>query len=211
MKSQQKYWDQIFKEQNLKTPIYDEWLNKYLPLLLSANTIVDLGCGNGPDTLFLYKQNIHPIACDFSEEAIKKINELCPEIRTLCFDMSKGLPFMDHSVDIVIADLSLHYFNWRTTEKIISDICRVLVKGGLLLGRVNSIKDINFGATEGIVLETNYYYNNGCKKRFFDIEDLYKLFNNWNITSIEESSSNKYGQTKILWEFCIKSTDSYSI
>jgi Methyltransferase domain. len=147
------------------------------------------------------KKGIYPVACDFALEALKKINILCPEVKTKCFDMSKGLPFEDGKVDIVVADLSLHYFNWKTTKNIVGNISRVLVPNGILLGRVNSINDFNYGAMTGRKLGKNYFYIDGCKKRFFQREEIINLFKGWNIVNLYETSTDKYNEEKMIWEF----------
>ena len=44
-------WNGIYKADNSK-PVYDDWLDKYHDILESCNTaILDLGCGNGNNTL----------------------------------------------------------------------------------------------------------------------------------------------------------------
>jgi SAM-dependent methyltransferase len=204
MMRSQKYWNESYKKISSRPPSEDSWLEKHLHLLGPAVTIIDLGCGDGADTVYLRKKGINTTACDFSKAALNKVKTLCPDIKTMCFDMRKGLPFRDGSIDIVISDLSLHYFRWKTTVKITEEIARVLRPGGSLVGRVNSVKDINFGAMQGRQLAHNYYYVNGYAKRFFDSDDIRELFNRWEIVSLDELSTNKYGDTKILWEFCVR-------
>ena len=41
-------------------------------------------------------------------------------------DLTEKLPFKDESISIIIADLSLHYFNDVTTKNITKEIKRVL-------------------------------------------------------------------------------------
>lgn len=205
--SQQSYWNKIYKQ--LNTPSYDGWLDKYIPLLKKSNRIVDLGCGDGSNTIFLNNQNIKNIAaCDLSKEALKKVNKLCPEILTLWFDMSKGLPFYDNTIDVIIADLSLHYFKWAATIKIVKEISKILVNDGMLLARLNSVNDFNFGALAGIKIEDNYFNVNGCTKRFFNKTDICNIFNKWEIKYLSESSTIKYGKTKIVWEISVQKDGS---
>ena len=59
----------------------------------------------------------------------------------MLFDMSDGLPFNDNSKNIIIADLSLHYFDSSKTKYIFNEIHRVLKKNGYLIARVNSSND----------------------------------------------------------------------
>ena len=41
-------------------------------------------------------------------------------------DMSTKYPFEDDSINVIIADLSLHYFNLEKTKHIFDEIYRVL-------------------------------------------------------------------------------------
>lgn len=52
-------------------------------------------------------------------------------------DFSKTLPFENESIQVIIADLSLHYFNDKTTKSVVKEIKRVLKKDGYIIGRVN--------------------------------------------------------------------------
>ncbi|MDU3582017.1 class I SAM-dependent methyltransferase [Clostridium butyricum] len=196
------FWDAFYKNNNDKIPNYDLWLGKYKNLLdLSKNeTIIDLGCGSGGNTLYLKNNGYNVIACDFSKEALNLVDKFIPNVKTLNVDITKKLPFITESTMIVIADLSLHYFDVIKTEEILGEIFRVLKKGGYLICRVNSINDINYGALDGIEIEKNYYATIDGYKRFFDLEDIQKFFKKYAIDYCEESSVDKYGVVKKAWE-----------
>jgi ubiquinone/menaquinone biosynthesis C-methylase UbiE len=81
-------------------------------------------------------------------------------------DLTKKLPFEDASISVIIADLSLHYFNAVTTKSIIKEIKRVLKPNGYLIGRVNSVNDINCGALSGKEIEKHFYLTQSGYKRF---------------------------------------------
>jgi ubiquinone/menaquinone biosynthesis C-methylase UbiE len=118
--------------------------------------------------------------------------------------MKEGLPFDNRSAKIVIADLSLHYFCWLDTRRIVAEIRRVLEKDGYLLARVNSVKDINHGANQGIAIEKYYYNVNGNHKRFFNKAVLEELFLDWEVKYMFEYEMGRYENTKVLWEIAVK-------
>ncbi len=119
--------------------------------------------------------------------------------------MSKGLPFEDNLTDIIIGDLSLHYFTEQQTFKILDEIKRVLKPNGLLLFRVNSVKDVNYGAGEGKELEPHLYEtDDGRYKRFFDVEDIEKFFSSWEKLYMREETLGRYGSEKILWRVAMQ-------
>lgn len=90
--------------------------------------------------------------------------------------MMKKFPIADNKYSLIIVDLSLHYFNNETTIHIMREIKRILKDNGILLSRVSSINDFNFGAGQGEELEDNYYFEGDYTKRFFDLEDVNKYF-----------------------------------
>lgn len=147
-----KRWDSIHTFYEREKIIYDDWLELFDRAIENCKTpIIDLGCGCGNDTLYLIEKGKTVIPCDYSKKAIENIKRNFPEIeRTECFNMAKGLPFKDNLTEIVIADLSLHYFTEEKTNEILEEIKRVLKPNGLLIFRVNSIRDINHGAGKGI-------------------------------------------------------------
>ena len=168
--------------------------------------IIDLGCGRGNDTLYLIEKGKEVIPCDFSEIAIEKIKKSFPQIKNVnCFDMTKGLPFEENYTDLIICDLSLHYFTEITTKKILDEISRVLTPNGKLLFRVNSINDVNHGAGQGIEVENHLYETaDGTLKRFFDENDIKSNFKNWIILYVKEEKMGRYDKEKILWKGAVQ-------
>lgn len=187
-------------------PEYDLWLAKYAGILQDSKDIpiIDLGCGYGNDTLFLYERGHKVISCDLSLEALKRLDHFIdmPVIRH--FDMLAGLPFEDSSAKIIIADLSIHYFLWNDTERLVAEIRRVLTNDGHLLCRVNSAKNMQCAAGDGARIEENYYDFGGRKKRFFNRTHLERLFSAWNICRIDEYTLERYGSAKVLWEIDVR-------
>jgi ubiquinone/menaquinone biosynthesis C-methylase UbiE len=115
--------------------------------------------------------------------------------------MTQGFPFETQSVDVMVSDLSLHYFDLQTTEKILKEINRVLHLNGMLLARVNSIGEY-IPQQNDIQLENNYYFSKGYYRRYFSIEDINKIFGSvFSVGNISEYTSNKYSETKSLIEF----------
>lgn len=200
------YWNEAYAKSKPQKPVYDLWLDKHSHILEKTKDmpVIDLGCGFGNDSLYLSERGYTVISCDISEAALDRVKEFIPGIRTIVVDMLNGLPFPDASVQVLIADLSLHYFPWKDTVNIVNEINRVLKDGGYLLCRVNSTKDIHYGAGQGDLIEENYYCVNGHAKRFFDREQLEKLFQALDIEYLNEYPMGRYGDPKILWEAAVK-------
>ena len=168
-------WDNWSKRRS-GIPAYDLWLDEYINLFDKEKEILDLGCGIGADTLYLIERGYKVLSCDFSNEALQSIKDNIPNSKTMYLDMRKTFPFGDNSFSIIVADLSLHYFDNETTIHIMNEIKRILANNGILLARVASTKDVNFGAGIGEQLEKNYYFEGAYTKRFFDLDDINKYF-----------------------------------
>lgn len=116
------------------------------------------------------------MSCDFSNEALANITNLIKNSKTMYLDMTKPFTLEDNSYDLIIADLSLQYFDSVTTKKIMSEIKRILMPKGILLARVATVDDYNYGALIGEKIEKNYYFEGIYAKRFFDEEDIKRYF-----------------------------------
>ena len=203
MEKQQQRWDEYYT--NKQETSDDKWLIKYGDVFdkLMPGKILDLGCGNGSNLQFLMTKSKDIYAFDYSEKAIdflkKKYN-----VNATVSDIRNVMPYNDSFFNIVISDLSLHYFSEEETYKILNEINRIMKAQSILIARVNSINDINHGAGKGKELEKNYYENEGIKKRFFDKGMIEMMFGSiFDIIKMEEKKTIKYEDEKILWELTL--------
>lgn len=200
----EEYWNESHKKYGGAQPKFDNWLDKYLNRIEATTLpILDLGCGTGNDSLYLTLHNKKVIACDYSSVALDDVKKFVPNSVTLQIDFSKGLPFNDNSFDIIVADLSLHYFDSNTTINIMKEVKRVLTAHGILLARVNSLNDINYGAGLGEKIEDNYYYVDGYNKRFFTLEDAQKFFSIVGEVTVTSAQMLRYSKPKELLEISV--------
>lgn len=206
MSENKQYWNNIYENEKQKKPRYDLWLDKYKYILDKSKeqSIIDLGCGSGGDSLYLMERGYKVIACDYSEEALCIVNKYLPEVEAMRINISKTLPFEDESIEVIIADLSLHYFNDDTTKNIVKEIKRVLKYNGYLIARVNSMNDINYGARSGEEIEKNFYLTQWGYKRFFNKEDIEYYFSEFEIEHCKEECIMRYGNEKKALEFVVR-------
>ena len=201
------YWNNVHKEYNRETIKVDDWLERFDSIIEnSSKPILDLGCGGGNNTLYLINKGKSVIACDQSEKAVAMIQKNFPEVKdTKCFNMLDGLTFPDNSFEVVVADLCLHYFTEKDTVRIISEIERILLPGGHLLMRVNSVNDVNHGAGQGVEIEPHLYETEtGTIKRYFDESDIRRFFNDYDIEYIKEETMSRYKLEKRLYRVCVR-------
>ena len=185
---------------------YDNWLADYETEIEKCETeIVDLGCGLGNNTYFLIGKGKEVLACDISEVAIETLQKDVPQAKTKLFDMAQKFPIEDNYIDIVIADLCLHYFTKEVTKKIIAEIKRILKPNGLLLFRVNSIHDDNYMLKQSI-LDKDFFWEEKQQKskRVFHEESIKEFFADWKIEKIQEEKMLRYFKEKIVWNCAVR-------
>ena len=194
------YWNKTYLKYNNNQ--YDNYLDKYLNNI--KEPILDLGSGLGNDTLYLIEKGLNVISIDYSNVSIYKIKKNIKKAKTRVLDITKNLPYYTSSINTIIADLSLHYFNKKETIKILVELKRILKKNGILIARVNSVDDINYGALKGIKKEDNYYYINGYNKRFFDDSDIEKYFKIIGEVKYNKTTMLRYDSPKEVYEIVVK-------
>lgn len=198
-------WDNWSKRRS-SIPVYDLWLDNYKNILEKNNNIeiLDLGCGIGADTLYLIERGYKVLSCDFSREALKSVEKNIPGSKTKYLNMMEDFPIDDNAYSLIVADLSLHYFDNKTTIHIMNEIKRILKGNGILLARVASVNDFNFGAGIGEELEKNFYFEGAYTKRFFDKDTIDKYFGIIGYVESEEVSMTRneeeYLKTKKLYQ-----------
>ena len=169
------YLEQYQTSPQISGEMFHYILNKF-PEEISNMKIGDLGCGNGPDTLYLLERGYKVISADYSKEAIYNINMNIKDGEGKVLDMNEKFTFKDNSFYIIVADICLQFFNEEKTKHIMNEIKRILNKNGLLIARVPSVNDKNFGAGYGTELEKRYYDQGSWAQRFFNEEDLNRFF-----------------------------------
>ncbi len=186
---------------------YEAWLARWEHLwaeFYNGNAL-DLGCGEGHDARYLTAQGFQVTAVDGSEAALKIARQIASQARHIHTDYRDGLPFANGVFDIIVANLSLHYFDHEQTKHIVHEIERCLAPNGYFFARVNSANDLNFGATGHPEVEPGYYLVNGEYKRFFTRQSLIALGNrHWKLHNMEELTIHRYGSEKVVWEVVVQ-------
>ncbi|MDQ2139876.1 class I SAM-dependent methyltransferase [Alcaligenaceae bacterium B3P038] len=177
-----------------------------------ADPILEIGCGLGDDTLTMTSAGLSVNAFDISSANVAMTALRVPLARVECRDVRAPFPEDPRSISVVVASLSLHYFEWNQTTLIVDRIWDCLRPGGVLICRLNSTDDLNFGAASKVQIEDNFYLVNGRSKRFFNQGAVSNLFSDgWRELSVEHRSTHKYLKRKALWEIVLEKTDAQEV
>ncbi|HEU4962964.1 MAG TPA: class I SAM-dependent methyltransferase [Bacilli bacterium] len=213
MASDLSFWNGVFErvqKEGVSDTQDDLWLTSYIPLLRGQKVerILEIGCGVGRDTLHLAEAGFEVTATDFSASALAMVREKLPDVSLLLHDTREPFPFVDGSFDLVLASLSLHYFDRSTTKLIVEEIKRLLRPRGLLLYRVNSINDHSFGAGQGDLLEPDFFLKDGIRRRYFSLDACRETFQGWDEFYLEEKTVDRYENQKVLCEGLVRKMEA---
>lgn len=96
--------------------------------------ILEVGCGSGPNLWFAAREGFNVTGIDGSNSAIKIVKSrfqsegLTGEFKVVNF--SEDLPFESNKFDLIIDRAAITYCGERTSDKLISEIYRVLSPNG---------------------------------------------------------------------------------
>lgn len=117
----------------------DDWefikeIEEFKSLLKENSTVLDLGCGSGYITNYLYEHKLNAIGIDFSKEMIDIAREKFSKIKFLLTDfVDIEKHFQKNSVDALIAIYSLYFVPKEQFEKLLSSLSKILKDKGLFL------------------------------------------------------------------------------
>ena len=136
-------------------------------------TVLELGAGQGRDTLFLARQGLHVTALDFAPGTIETLTSkaraagLADMVSAARHDIRQPLPLPDASVDASYSHmLFCMAFTTGELERLTGELRRVLRPGGLVIYTARTTADAHYGA--GIPRGDDMYDHGGVIVHFFD-------------------------------------------
>lgn len=158
--------------------------------------ILELGAGQGRDTIFFAQTGFQVYALDYADSGIKAIAEkaeglgLSQSITASAHDIRTPLPFKDDYFDGCFSHM-LYCMALTTAELgfLSNETRRVLRPGGLNIYTVRHTNDPDFGT--GIHRGEDMYEVGGFTVHFFSREKVKHLAEGWKIVSIDEFEEGK--------------------
>jgi SAM-dependent methyltransferase len=194
MDGQQSHWDRVFtSEMDFFGSEPSPAARKAADCFLEAGSslIMELGSGQGRDTLYFAGMGLRVYAVDYSENGLwgiidKGVKTDMGEMITPVFhDLRKPLPFTDASIDGCFSHmLYCMAFSRSELESLNGEILRVLRPGGLNIYTVRHKEDAHYG--KGIHLGEDLYEMNGFVVHYFDRALVERLADGFDLLGIEE-------------------------
>jgi len=136
-------------------------------------SVLELGAGQGRDTLYLARQGLHVTALDFAPGTIETLMSkaraagLADMVSAARHDIRQPLPLPDTSIDASYSHmLFCMAFTTGELERLTGELRRVLRPGGLVIYTARTTADAHYGA--GIPRGDDMYDHGGFIVHFFD-------------------------------------------
>jgi len=152
-----------------------------LGLVRGNELALDLGCGEGRESIFLARLGIRVVAIDICKEFIDKLREYsekyCLNITPICMDVLK-YNYPENTYDLVLVTTLLNHLEREKIPIVINGVKRTLKSGGYVCVTVFTEKDpgskikTNEGPSIGISEWARYV------KYYFKENELLRFFNN---------------------------------
>lgn len=137
-------WGKEYKNKNFYWGLKPNPILKKFLTLIPKGTVLDIGAGEGRNSIFLSKHGFQVEAIDKIAEGLKKCKILAQKnnlsIKTKVCDI-RNFEFVQNKYSLVLASASLDFLKKSEIEKIIKQIKISLVKNGFIYLSVFSTKD----------------------------------------------------------------------
>lgn len=165
------YWNKFY-ESNPKIEHPSLFAESIIGGLDKNKNILELGCGNGRDSIFFASKGLNVTAIDASDKAIEKLQKKC-NIGNICFicdDFVCSPTLFVGQYDYCYSRFSLHAINAEQESELIKNIYGALKEKGQFFIEVRSIHDDIYGMGKKIA-EHTYIYE-GHFRRFIVRKEL---------------------------------------
>lgn len=165
------YWNQYYQgNPHIEKPSL--FAQIVLKQMKKGRNLLELGCGNGRDSLFFAENGLNVTAIDASDKAIEILQDKC-ELGNVCFicdDFVCSPTIFTGQYDYCYSRFSLHAINAQQEKEVIHNVYESLKTGGQFFIEVRSVNDDIYGLGQKIG-EHTYIYD-GHFRRFAVKNDL---------------------------------------
>lgn len=167
-----KYWENFYTNQELvrKPSLFAKYCVKNF--LHSGYKILELGCGNGRDSIYMAKNGMYVLGLDQCKSEIEFLNNNFSN-KNLSFavkDFSKldGLS----KYDAIYSRFTLHVISLSQEDNLLSSIAKHLNKKGYFLIEARGTNNEYFSKGIKVANEKNAFIYQGHYRRFLDMKEF---------------------------------------
>lgn len=162
-----KYWNEFYeKKPDIENPSL--FALEIGSQLNSSGSILDLGCGNGRDSLYFHQLGLDVIGIDASESAIEMLQDKIKverkrDIYFICDDFVRSSMIYAERFDYCYSRFSLHSITECQEDELLSNVYAALKEGGKFFIEARSIHDEIYGMGEKVG-EDSYIYEDHFRR-----------------------------------------------
>ncbi len=172
------YWNQYYLRNFLKESNPSLFAKFVMSYIRPNSDLIDLGCGNGRDSLYFSREGIHVTGIDLSFESIKYLNEHHGNENAIfiCDDFVTSLAIYQKQYDYCYSRFTLHAINLEQENELLKNVYTCLRDEGLFFVEARSVNDKIYGLGE-CMGKDEYIYNDHYR-RFINKDELVKRVEN---------------------------------
>ena len=204
----EEYWNMFYASAMSKTEalsgpslfaqnMFEEYMEK-------DKALIELGCGNGRDSVWFAQNGLNVTAIDASEVVIKELQgkSIPGNCTFICDDFVTAESIYQIQYDYCYSRFTLHAINEHQETQILMKAFEMLKKNGYLFIEARSIHDGKFGL--GQLVEKNAYICDGHYRRFIDLSELILKLENTGFDIIEQKENDQFAPLKGEDAFCVR-------
>lgn len=202
------YWNKYYKDKNAqgislnKPSLFAQYVfSKYMK---TGKELVELGCGNGRDSLYFADRGLNVTGIDASQVAIKELQQknTLHNCMFICDDFVNVESIYQIQYDYCYSRFTLHAISEYQETQILLKAYDMLKADGYLFVETRSINDGKYGL--GQAVEKNAFINDGHYRRFIDLVELVTKVTDIGFKVIEQEESNEFAPYKNEDAVCIR-------
>ncbi len=204
----EEYWDKYYEDKQKKDELLTApslfataMLQKYME---SGKYLIELGCGNGRDSLWFAENGIDVTAIDASPFVIKELQKkvALDNCTFICDDFVNAESIYQIQYDYCYSRFTLHAINEQQENQILSKAYEMLKAKGYFFIEARSVHDGKYGL--GQAIEKNAYIYEGHYRRFINPEELAVKLTNIGFNLIELEESDQFAPQKGDRAVCVR-------
>ena len=184
------YWENYYAQQNQPFQPSEFAVDCVRDHLKSGMTLLELGCGNGRDAIFMANHGLSVIAVDQCQQEIDFLNQFAVR-HNLFFDRQdfSRLPY-NGKFDAIYSRFTLHAITHPQEMRTLKWSAQHLKYGGFLLIEARGTQNEYFGRGKKVAGERNAFIYEGHYRRFLDKKETVKQIEKNGMTVVSADERN---------------------
>ncbi len=163
------YWNSYYAKKLTEIQSPSDFARTVISYLEPGKSLIDLGCGNGRDSIYFLNHHLNVTGIDVSEEAISQLNQLkLKNGNFVCDDFVSSKALYQVQYDYIYSRWTMHAISEQQEDELLGNARDALKEGGLFLIEARSVQDSLYG--KGTCVGKHAYIHNGHFRRFMEKE-----------------------------------------